>query len=200
MQHPKTERTFIIVKHDGVQRSLVGEIIHRLERTGLKMIGMKMIIPTRDQVVSHYSKDDAWCEKVGARTVEERTAKGKPVEKSALEYGRDVLEGLYSFMTAGPVVIGAFEGNQAVGIVKKIVGGTEPLTSDVGTIRGDFTIDSYTIANFDGRSVRNLIHCSDQVSEAERELTVWFSEKELISYIHINERILYDVDVNGKGE
>lgn len=194
--HPKYEKTYVMVKHDGVQRSLIGEMIHRLERTGLKFTAMKMMVPTRQHAIDHYAKDDAWCEKVGARTVSEMQAAGKEVTKTALEYGRDVLEALYGFMTSGPVVAMVIEGNQAVGVIKKIVGGTEPLSSDVGTIRGDLTIDSYGLANFDNRSVRNLIHCSDQVEEAKREIGVWFKPEELISYTHINERIHYDVDLN----
>lgn len=186
-----------MVKHDGIQRSLVGEITKRLERTGLKIVALKMMVPTREQVVSHYGKDDAWCEKVGGRTIKELEAGGKAIEKSALEYGKELLEGLYSFMTSGPVVAMVFEGNQAVAIVKKIVGGTEPTTSDVGTIRGDLTIDSYGLSGFDGRSVRNLVHCSDEISEAAREIEVWFQPSELIKYTHINEKILYDVNLDG---
>lgn len=196
MAHQKDERTFVIVKPDGVQRSLIGEIVHRLERTGLKFIAFKFLIPTREQCLAHYNKDDAWFEKVGARTVTERQAKGMPVEKSAMDYGKDILEGNVRFMTSGPVLAMSLEGNQAVGIVKKIVGGTEPLTSDVGTIRADFTVDSYAIANVDGRCVRNLVHCSDEPKEAEREIKIWLKDEELINYHHINEVTLYDVDLS----
>jgi nucleoside-diphosphate kinase len=194
--HPKQEQTFVMVKPDGVQRSLVGEVLARVEKTGLKLVALKMVNVNRDQLVAHYAKDDAWCEKVGGRTIDEMTAQGTPVTKSALEYGRDVLEKLYSFMLSGPVVQMIFEGNQAVGVVKKIVGATEPLTSDVGTIRGDFTVDSYGLANVDGRAVRNLVHCSDQVDEAKREIGVWFTASEILKYTHINERVMYDIDFN----
>ncbi len=197
MAHPKKERTFVIVKPDGVQRSLTGEVVSRLERTGLKFIGMKMIVATREQAMEHYSKDDAWCEKVGQNTIKNLEDMGEKPEKSALEYGKDILEHLLSFLTCSPVVIMALEGNQAVGVVKKLVGGTEPLTSDVGTIRGDLTVDSYEIANVDVRAVRNLVHCSDETSEAERELKVWFKEDELMKYKHTNERMLYDVNLDG---
>ncbi len=196
-KHPKFERTFVILKPDAVQRTLMGEVLKRLERTGLKTIGMKMIVATREQTAAHYGKDDAWCEKVGGRIIGDIEREGKKAEKSALEYGRDILNGLLDFLTSSPIVIMALEGNQAVGVVKKIVGGTEPLTSDVGTIRGDFTSDSYEIAGVDGRAVRNLVHCSDQVSEAEREIKVWFKEGELIKYTHVGERMLYDVNMDG---
>lgn len=185
------------VKADGVQRALVGEIIHRLERTGLKLVALKMFVPDREKTITHYGKDDAWCEKVGSRTIEALKAEGKSPEKTAVEYGKETLEHLYNYFTSGPIVGMIFEGNKAVAIVKKIVGGTEPTSSDVGTIRGDFTLDSYEIANVDGRAVRNLMHCSDQVSEAEREIGIWFKPEEIINYRLVQEEILYDVNLDG---
>ena len=195
--HPKKERTFVILKPDAIQRSLIGEVMQRFERTGLKLIGMKFIVATREQAMAHYGKDDAWCEKVGGRIIGDIEKSGAKPEKSALLYGKDILNGLLDFLTCSPVVIMALEGNQAVGVVKKLVGGTEPLTSDVGTIRGDLTSDSYEIAGIDNRAVRNLVHCSDHVDEAKRELTIWFKDDELIKYTHVNEKMLYDINVDG---
>ncbi len=193
----KKERVFVILKPDAVHRSLVGEIIRRLEVTGLKFIAIKMLIPEREQVLKHYNKDDTWCEEKGELTIKNLKQKGKEPKKTALEYGRDIMEGNIAFMTSSPVVAIVLEGNHAVGIVKKIVGSTEPMSSDVGTIRGDMTLDSYSLANADGRAVRNLIHCSDSTKEAEREIKVWFFDKELIDYTHVNERMLYDVNLDG---
>lgn len=191
------QKTFVIVKHDGVQRSLVGEIIKRIERTGLKIVALKMFVPSMEQAVAHYGKDEEWCEKVGARTIENMKKGGEEPTKSALEYGRDVLNALYTYLTLGPVVALVIEGNQAVGVVKKLVGGTEPLTSDVGTIRGDLTVDSYDTANVGGRAVRNLIHCTDKPEEAEREINIWFKPEEIINYRLVQEQILYDVNIDG---
>lgn len=191
------ERTFVIIKHDGVQRSLVGEIINRIERTGLKIVGLKMFVPDRARATTHYGKDDAWCETVGARTIENIKKGGGEPAKSALEYGRDIVEALLNYITLGPVVAMVIEGNHAVGVVKKLVGGTEPLTSDVGTIRGDLTIDSYATANTGGRAVRNLIHCTDKPEEAEGEIAIWFDPKEIINYRLVQEQILYDVNIDG---
>lgn len=195
--HPRGERTFVIVKPDGVQRGLTGEVINRIERVGMKLVAAKFIVATRDQAMRHYGKDDAWCEKVGQRTVDRMKVEGVTPEKTATEYGRAVLNGLLDFLTCSPILVMAWEGNQAVGIVKKLVGGTEPLTSDVGTIRGDFTLDSYDLSNIDSRAVRNIVHCSDQVSEAERELSIWFTKDELIAWKSIQERMLYDVNIDG---
>jgi nucleoside-diphosphate kinase len=190
------EQSFVIIKPDGVQRGLIGEIIHRIERTGLKMVALKMTVPTEDQCWVHYNKDDVWFKEKGERTIIDRTKAGLPIEKEAMEYGRDIVRALVKFMTAGPVIAMIFEGNKAVGIIKKIVGSTEPLTSDVGTIRGDLTIDSYELSVADNRAVRNLIHCSDKPEEAQREIKIWFNEKEIIQYRLINEAMLYDVDLN----
>ncbi len=191
------QQTLLIIKPDGVQRALVGNIVSRIERTGLKIVALKMVLPTRDQLITHYNKDEAWFLKKGTNIVENKKANGQPIEKEAVEYGRDIIEQLVTFMTSGPVVAMVIQGNEAVNIVKKIVGGTEPATSDVGTIRGDLTVDSYEHATVDGRAVRNLIHCSDEFSEAQREIAVWFTNDEIINYRLVSEQILYDVNLDG---
>lgn len=191
------ERSFVAIKPDGVQRSLIGEIIKRFERAGLKLVGLKLTMATADNCWTHYNKDEKWYEEKGATVVKNRTAAGLPVEKPAIEYGRDIIGALVKFMTCGPVVIMVWEGNQAVNIVKKIVGGTEPTTSDVGTIRGDLTLDSYELANLDSRAVRNLIHCSDKPEEAKREIDIWFKPEDLLNYRLVQEQILYDVNIDG---
>lgn len=197
MDHPKKERTFVILKPDTTQRSLIGDIISRFERTGLKIVHMEMKVLDEERLWKHYDKNDEWFESKGQGTIENLKQAGKEVTKEAIEYGKDIIRGLISFMTAGPVVVMVIEGNSAVGVVKKIVGGTEPLTSDVGTIRGDLTMDSYNIANLDTRAVRNLVHCSDEVEEAKKEIALWVSDDQIISYRHVNEAMLYDVNLDG---
>ncbi|KKP92951.1 MAG: Nucleoside diphosphate kinase [Candidatus Moranbacteria bacterium GW2011_GWE1_36_7] len=197
MQHPKKERTFVILKPDAIQRNFIGEIISRFEKTGLKITAMKMLVPKAEQCWAHYNKDDVWFQAKGEKIVKNREDNNMSVEKSALEYGKDIIGQLVTFMTSGPVLAMVIEGNSAVGIVTKLVGGTEPLTSDIGTIRGDLTVDSYEIAGIDGRAVRNLIHCSDKPEEAEREIKIWFDESEIIAYRSIGEQMLYDVNLDG---
>lgn len=197
MAHPSKERTFVIIKPDGVQRGLIGEIVKRVERVGLKINALKMVVPTEEQCWTHYNKDEAWFLKKGERTVADRQAAGLPVDKEPVEYGKDIVRALVKFMTSGPVVAMVLSGNQAVGIIQKLVGGTEPLTSDVGTIRGDYTLDSYALSGQDERAVRNLIHSSDKPEEAEREIKIWFKPEEIISYRQLNEEILYDVNLDG---
>lgn len=195
--HPKKEKTFVIIKPDGVQRSLIGEIIKRFERTGLKLVALKLFIADEKRLWTHYNKDDAWYELKGNNTIKNRQAAGMSVDKAAIEYGKDIVRALVKFMSCGPVVAMIWEGNEAVGIVKKIVGATEPLSSDVGTLRGDFTIDSYNLSNIDGRAVRNLAHCSDKPEEAAREIAIWFQNEEIINYHQAQDKILYDVNLDG---
>ena len=199
--HPKKERTFVILKPDALQRSLVGEILRRFENMGLKLVAMKMVQATDEQVWAHYNKNDEWYLKKGNQTIANRTAAGMPIEKEAIEYGKDMIRGAVAYITACPVVALVLEGNQAVAIVKKLTGGTEPTSSDVGTIRGDYALDSYAMSDHDGtRCVRNLIHCTDPADGEgayKREVDLWFTQKELQDYRLVTEAMLYDVNLDG---
>ena len=195
--NPRKEKTFVILKPDAIQRTLIGDLISRIERTGLKMVALKMVMATEEQCWKHYNKDEKWFLEKGQKIIENREKSGLAIEKEAIEYGKEIIDALVKFMTCGPVISMIFEGNQAVGIVKKIVGGTEPLSSDVGTIRGDYTVDSYELSNLDSRAVRNLIHCSDQADEALREIDLWFSPEEILKYRLFSEQVLYDVNLDG---
>ncbi|HOZ56006.1 MAG: Nucleoside diphosphate kinase [Parcubacteria group bacterium ADurb.Bin316] len=200
MEHPSKERTLVIIKPDGVQRSLIGEIVRRYERTGLKLTGLKMVIPTEELATKHYYEvgGDAWIEEVGrkARASYEKKGLTSPYKTNS-ENGWAVLKSNAKYLSSGPVVCMIWQGNQAVALVRKITGGTEPLTSDVGSIRGDFTLDSYSIADTDQRSVRNLIHASGATDEAEKEIAIWFKKDEISQYRLIAESILYDVNLDG---
>jgi nucleoside-diphosphate kinase len=191
------ERTLVLIKPDGVQRSLMGEIIRRIERTGLKFVAFKLLVANRDQLVSHYNKDDAWFAAKGARVVADRKLHNLPVDKEAMEYGREIIDLIVNFMTAGPILAFVVQGNESVAVVKKLVGATEPKTSDVGTIRGDYTVDSYDHSSVQNRAVRNLIHCSESPEEAEREIKVWFKPEEIVKYRLLQEQMLYDVNLDG---
>jgi nucleoside-diphosphate kinase len=196
--HPKKERTFVILKPDTIQRSLVGDVLRRFENMGLKMVGMKMIQAPEDMIWKHYNKDDVWFLKKGTNTIENRKKLGMPIEKEAIEYGKDIIRGAVKYIQASPVIALVLEGNQAVAIVKKLVGGTEPTTSDVGTIRGDYALDSYAMSDFDdSRCVRNLVHCTDNVAESDFEINLWFKKEELFDYKHIQDIMLYDINFDG---
>lgn len=197
-KHFSKERTLVVVKPDGVQRSLVGEIIKRYERMGLKIIGMKMMVPKKEHIEKHYTLDPNWRKVTGEKTIKGYKDKGlTPPSEDPLEITAVILENLKKYMTSGPVIAMVLQGAHAVKIVRKITGGTEPLTSDVGTIRGDFVLDSYQMSDSDKRAVRNLIHASGSVEEAEMEIKHWFEEKELLNYRLVQEQIIYDVNLDG---
>jgi nucleoside-diphosphate kinase len=199
--HPKKERTFVILKPDTIQRGLVGEIIKRFEQIGLKIVAMKMHHADESKLWEHYNKDDAWFLKKGEKIVENRKGLGLPIEKGAVDYGRDIIGVVVKYMRAGPVVSLVLEGNNAANVVKRLVGGTEPATADSGTIRGDYALDSYYLCDVDGsRGLRNLIHCTDTADgegAAEREIGIWFTEEEILSYKLVTEAMLYDVNLDG---
>ncbi|MFA6171636.1 MAG: nucleoside-diphosphate kinase [Patescibacteria group bacterium] len=200
MIHPKEERTLVIIKPDGVQRSLVGEILKRYERTGLKLIALKIVVAGVEMAEKHYYDvgGEEWLEEVGRKARAAYEKKGlKSPYKTNRDNGMAVLKSNAKYLSSGPVIAMIWQGNQAVGLVRKITGATEPLSSDVGTIRGDFTLDTYAMADMDSRSVRNLIHASGTVEEAEKEIPNWFKKNEIIKYTHIQEKILYDVNIDG---
>ena len=198
MSHPKYEQTLVVIKPDGVQRSLIGEIIKRFERAGLKLAAMKMVLPTTEHIEQHYTLDPNWRLVTGEKTIKSYKEKGLiPPSDDPLVITAKILANLKKYMTSGPVVAMVWQGAHAVKIVRKITGGTEPLTSDVGTIRGDFVLDSYQVSDADGRAVRNLIHASGSPEEAVMEIKHWFASQEVHKYQLIQEKILYDVNLDG---
>ena len=199
MQHPKFERTLVIIKPDGIQRTLIGEIISRYERLGLKLTALKMFVPTADMVEKHYTLDPEWRRITGEKTIKSYKDKGLvPPSEDPLYITGVLLKKLAEYMTSGPVIAMIWQGAHAVKIVRKITGGTEPLTSDVGTIRGDFVLDSYQMSDTDQRSVRNLIHASGSPKEAEDEIAHWFKKEEIMNYKLVSDAILYDQNLDSK--
>jgi len=198
MAHPKTERTLVVVKPDGIQRALIGEIIKRYERIGLKLVALKMFVPTEKMIEEHYLLDPGWKKNVGEKAIQSYVKKGEmPPSSDPVEVGNLVVGRLKKYMTSGPVIAMVWEGAHAVELVRKITGGTEPRSAEIGTIRGDFVVDSYQMADGDGRAIRNLIHASGSVPEADKEIPHWFSNNEIIAYSVPHEATLYDADIKG---
>jgi nucleoside-diphosphate kinase len=198
MNHPKEERTLVVIKPDGIQRSLIGDIIGRFEKLGLKLVAVKMCVPTEDFVEKHYTLDPEWRRITGEKRVKAAKEKGEKLQtEDPLEITAVILEKLKKYMTSGPVVAMVWQGAHSTELVRKVVGGTEPRSSDVGTIRGDYVLDSYIMADTDKRAVRNLIHASGSVKESEAEINHWFKPEELINYRLVQEQILYDVNLDG---
>jgi len=187
-----------MIKPDGIQRSLIGEVVRRFENIGLKLAAMKMLVPTAEKIEQHYTLDPNWRRVTGEKTIKGYKDKGlTPPTENPLEITDKLLINLKKYMTSGPVVAMVWEGAHVIKIIRKLVGGTEPLTSDVGSIRGDYVLDSYEMSDVDDRAIRNLIHASGSVQEAEMEIKHWFAPEELINYRLVQEEILYDVNLDG---
>ena len=196
MAHPKTERTLVIVKPDGIQRGLIGEIVQRYERLGLKLVALKMLVPSENMIEEHYLLDPTWKKNVGEKAIDSYRKKGEtPPSGDPIAVADLVVARLKKYMTSGPVVAMVWEGAHAVELVRKVTGGTEPRGATVGTIRGDFVLDSYQMADADGRAIRNLVHASGSVPEAEKEIPHWFRPAELVDHKMPHESTLYDVDI-----
>ncbi len=185
----KEEKTLVLLKPDAVKRGLIGEIIKRFENSGLKIIGLQMVKPTRNLLDKHYPKTKEWVENLGnnfIKTCEEYKIKVDLKKdfnvNNVYELGLKVREWLLDYMCSGPIIKIAIKGPNAVEIVRKLVGTTLPFKSPPGTIRGDFSIDNPIIANLEKRAIQNLIHASGNKEEAKYELNLWFKKNELIDY------------------
>ena len=181
------ERTLLLVKHDGVARGLMGEIIKRVERTGLKLIALEFLKSTHDLGENHYPRTKEWLLKVGNRTLGDYQKKGINAKQvlgtdNPIEIGKLVKKWLIDYLIAGPVLAMVWEGPQAVKIVRKLAGDTIPANALPGTIRGDFGFDDPELANKQNRPIYNLIHASGEVAEANEEISLWFTGKEIYGY------------------
>jgi nucleoside-diphosphate kinase len=196
MQHPKQERAFLMVKPDGVKRGLVGEIVDRIERRGLKVIALEMVQVNREQVDKFYPKDKTWITRLGEKTLATYQKYGYDAVKElgtgkAPEIGPIVRGWILDYMTSGPVVKMVVEGIHAVDMVRKICGNTMPALAEMGTLRGDFSVDSAALANRDKRAVHNLVHASETPEEAQHEISFWFTPEELHDYKRAEEDIMF---------
>jgi nucleoside-diphosphate kinase len=185
------EKSLVIIKPDGVQRGLVGEIITRFEKKGLKIVAMKMVWPTEEMARKHYDQPEHAARALGEKTIAAYKEKGIDLNKDPMDIAKDIQKKLVRYLTGGPVVVMVIEGAHAIAHVRKIRGGTNPLSADVGSITADLTVDSYFIADADERAVRNLVHASGSVEEANVELAIWFSKQEIHKYNLAVDEILY---------
>lgn len=187
MQHPKEEKTFILVKPDGVRKGLIGEIIQRFEQRDLKIVALEMFQATKAEMDKHYPKDEKWIRRVGEKTMSTYQKYGYDVKKDfgtddTLKIGKEVRSWLVDFMISAPMVRMVVQGVHAVDMVRKIVGPTMPYLAEMGTIRGDYSADSPLLANLEKRPVLNLIHASETPEEAKHEIQHWFGKKTIYKY------------------
>lgn len=187
------EKTLVLIKPDGVQRGHVGAIISRFEQVGLKLVAMKMVHASHEDVDKHYLLTEEWMKGVYEKAKAKYEATGQAFQyPDHKAYGGEIKRGLVDFLKSGPIVALVLEGEMAISLVRKLVGATEPASSAPGTIRGDFSHDTYALANAQGRPLRNLIHASGAPDEAEREIRIWFTDTELYQYEHVHDRVQYD--------
>lgn len=159
------ERTLIILKPDAVQRGIVGEIITRFERAGLKIVAAKMSAPDEAHYHAHY----------------------EDIGKMISRRGQKAFDVTLEMMQAGPVLAMVLEGVEAVALVRKMVGTTEPKAAAPGTVRGDYSHVSFAHADAEDMGIPNLIHASGDVEEAKKEIAHWFSENEIFEYYTVHE-------------
>lgn len=182
----------VIIKPDGVQRGLVGNIMERFERAGLKVVGMKMVWPSEETVGKHYTADPGYFQSVWEKAKASAEDRGDKFTESPDELGHRIRGANMKYLSAGPVVAMVLEGNTAIPTVRNIIGGTNPLSADMGTIRGDLTIDDFSQADKEGRAVRNLMHASSEPEEAVREIALWFTDEEVYGYQTVMDKVLHD--------
>lgn len=193
----KFERTFCMIKPDGVKRGLVGDIIQRLEKAGLKIVAIKMLQATEDQVRAHYPmSDEAWITRLGEKSLSSFDNIDTDAQEAlgtidTTEIGQNVARSLIEYMTSGPAIAMVVEGIQAIEMVRKLAGHTLPFKADVGTIRGDYSVDSPAVANVEMRAIHNLFHASEVASEATTEIELWFPNEEIPTYNLGSEAVMY---------
>ena len=179
-----------MVKPDGVRKGLVGEIIKRFEQRDLKIVALEMFQATHDQIDNHYPKDEKWIRRLGEKTLGTYEKYGRTIDDLQKDFGTADLLGvgqqvrgwLVEFMISAPMVRMVVQGVHSVDMVRKIVGPTMPYMADMGTIRGDFSVDSPLMANVERRPVQNLIHASETPEEAAHEIEHWFGAKTIYQY------------------
>ena len=196
MSSPREECTVLLVKPDGIKRGLIGDIIFRVEQRGLKIIALKMLECTKEKAHGHYPGTDAWLIGMGNKTLENYKQYGKdPIKEIGTadpkKIGAMVYDWNVEYLTSGPIVAVLIKGLHAIDMIRKIVGHTLPAKADMGTFRGDYSVDSPTLANAEKRAIRNLVHASGDADEATHEIDYWFSQKDICDYKRGDEDIMF---------
>ena len=196
MIEPKEEKTLVLVKPDGVKRGLIGEVVSRIEKRGLKIIALKMVWATKEQVSGNYPSDEKWLNTIGEKTKATYEKYGHDIKKELgtddnMKIGKMVKEWLIDYMTDGPLVKIVVKGVHAVDMMRKLAGNTMPALAEMGTIRGDFSVDSSVQANNGKRAVHNIVHASGTIEEANNEIAFWFSPEEIHDYKRAEEDIMF---------
>lgn len=187
MKQIKEERTLVLVKPDGVMRGLSGEVIKRIEQRELKVIALKMVKADRKHLEKHFPSDPEWAARLGDKGLKTFAEYKLDPKKhmgtdDRVKIGAKVKESLFEYMASGPIVAMVVEGIHAIEMVRKIAGNTLPVFADIGSVRGDYSVDSPAVANVEGRAIKNIMHASETPAEAANEIKLWFTPGEIHDY------------------
>ena len=196
LKHIKHQRTLALVKPDGVKRGLTGEVISRIERRGLKIVALKMVQVDRAHLEKHFPTAPEWVARLGEKGLKTFAEYNLDVNafmgtSDSMDIGKKVKESLFDYMTSGPIVAMVIEGLHAIDMVRKVAGHTLPVFADMGTIRGDYSVDSPSIANTEGRAIQNIMHASETQEEADNEIGLWFTKDEIHEYKRADEDVMF---------
>lgn len=185
--HVKEEKTYVMLKPDGVRKGLIGEVIRRFEQRDLKIVALEMFQPLHETIDTHYPKSEEWITRLGQKTLSTYEKYGFDAmvdfgTTDAKDIGPEIRKWLIDYMTSAPLVKMVVQGVHAVDVVRKIAGPTMPYLAEMGTIRGDFSIDSPALANMEKRAVMNIVHCSETPEEAAHEIKHWFGDLKTFQY------------------
>lgn len=194
LEELRRERTLVVIKPDAVVRKIVGELLTRFERKGLKVVALKMLWPTRELVERHYIDSEEWLLDTGTKSYNSYIEKGLNPDLTPREIGLRTRRKLIEHLTAGPVIAMVLEGAHAIEVVRRMRGATSPLKADVGTIGFDYTLESYELSDAGDWAIKNVIHASDSPANYEREREIWFDESEIINYDTPIDQVLYTND------
>ncbi len=196
MKQIKAERTLVLVKPDGVLRGLSGEVIKRIEQRGLKVVALKLVAVDRKHLEKHFPSDPEWVKGLGNKGLKTFAEyKLDPIKHMGsddpAEIGAKVKESLFDYMTSGPIVAMVVEGIHAIDMVRKIAGDTLPVFAAIGSVRGDYSVDSPAVANVEGRAIKNIMHASETPEEAKNEIGLWFAKDEIHDYARADSDVAY---------
>jgi nucleoside-diphosphate kinase len=190
------EQTLVVLKPDAVKRGLIGEIIGRFEKVGLKVVAAKFVKVDEALAEKHYPVErEAWVRAMGEKTLENyQKFNIDPVKMlgtaDTFVIGKMIQKWLVEYITSDPVLAFVLESPHAVELVRKLCGHTLPLLSPPGTVRGDFCFDSSYLANTGKRAIKNLIHASGSIEEAKYEISLWFSPAEIYAYERVEDKVM----------
>lgn len=191
------EKTLVLIKPDAVARGISGSIIKRFENSGLKIVGLKIVNATKEQLDHHFPiEDKAWIIGMGEKSLGSYKLNNlNPIKElgtdDPFEIGKIILEWNYEYLLSGPLIAMVLEGVYAVNTVRKMIGHTIPAIAQPGTIRGDYSINSADYSNSIQHSCKNVVHASGSVKEAEIECSVWFNKDEIVEYKRADTEVMY---------